>query len=226
MKQELIKSVDEFNIPNSFFKYKYLAFVAKTTSQKYDFILYTMRKQPNFDTLIKNKLWHICAFDNSIEDFINFGNLLNFTEGLKNVYFYQDNVLLTIFNSYRVSNIISCVKNAQKLNNYCTYCHKKEIKLKDDFNNPLNGRHGLSVTISLDIEKKEEKKFREILAVKQTFPCHQINNNFNPYEESKENLKEVYLSNSLKQDAEIVNFCPLFNHNEYTCEFINEVRYK
>ena len=106
---------------------------------------------------------------------------------------------------------------------YCLYCQKIETRLKEDFYNPLRERN-LGISISFDLQvKKNSTKIKETLAAKQFFPCHQINNNFNPYDEVNNDLNEVYLANSLKQNPTVVNLCPIFNYRKYKCEFIDKI---
>ncbi len=221
MSKELVKIEDEFNIPEKFNKYEFVAFIAKTTSKKYEFILYTISKQPSIDITINNKLWHIVGFEKTINDFINLGNLLEFTEGLKNVYLYQRGMLINI-SRYRFFDIQKCIKNAMLLNNHSIYCREKDKKLKENFSNPW--QINTNFTFNISLEEKEKPKYSHIEGAEQNFPCHLIQNNyFNPYEHEIEDLKESYLSYAIKRNSDIVNYCPLFNIDNYSCTFKDEI---
>lgn len=221
MSKELTNS-NGITIPEEFKGFEYVVFVAKTSSQKYDFILYTVRKQFNIDVYISNKLWHVVGFSNTVEDMINLSNLLDFTEGLKNVYTYHKGLLTDSF-KHGLYRIKDCMINALKVKDSVNYCCEKIITKKDKFNNPWGMEIGINININM--EKEEDKnKFIHLEGVEQVFPCHNISNNyFNPYEYKESDLKEMYLSYALKKDQYTTKHCPFFNINRYSCTFIDEI---
>lgn len=216
MKKEVAST--GFVIPSEFSKYKYVVFVAKTTSQKYEFILYTISEQPKIEILINNKLWHIIGFENNIEDFKKFANLLHFTDGLTNVHIYHEGLLLHRHISYKVQNILECIQNALKVSHRTLYCSDIVLKSKEDLDKPT------SFSIDLELQFSTENKFKHIKNARQTFPCHQISNYyFNPYIYETEDIKDAYVSYALKKDPFIVQHCPFFDANLYNCVFKDEV---
>lgn len=203
----------DFVIPNEYNDYKYVAFISQTSSQKYDLILYTIKQYPNIEFLSKNKLWHIVGFQDTLDDIKGLFNLLQYTEGLKNVYFYNNGVLTTSLRHY-IGQVMNCLQNTIKLKNTSLYCQEISNDTKEKIDNPLS--------FSINLTENNTTKFKHIQAVKQIFPCNKISKyNFNPYE-NKDNIKEAYLAYALKTNPGIVNHCPLFNINNYSCEFIEE----
>lgn len=211
---------EEFVIPEEYNDYKYVVFIAKTTSQKYEFILYTIRKQSNIEITIKNKLWHIVGFKDTVDDFINFANLLQYSEGLKNIHIYKDKILVSNIN-YKIQNILDCLQNTQKIKNTNLYCNEISKKLKDKFDNPWIIKSSFEFVIKTTEEKNIN--IQEIKGAEQIFPCHKINNDyFNPYDYKESELQDMYLTYALKKDPYTVNLCPLFDITKYSCKFVDE----
>ncbi len=217
-----LTSPKELNIPTELENFEYVVFVAKTSSQKYDFILYTIRKQFSVDVYFNNKLWHVVGFSNTVEDLFNLSNLLDFTDGLKNIYTYHRG-LLTNSLKHGLYRIKDCMVNALKVKDSSNYCCEKIITSKEKFDNPWFMGSGVNINITVD-KKEPINKFIHIDGVEQIFPCHQITNNyFNPYEYKESDLKDMYLSYALKKSRFEVNYCPFFNLNNYKCNFRDEI---
>lgn len=207
----------ELLIPNQFQKYKYVIILSKSSSSRYPVILDIVQKCEYLDISIDKVNWHVVGIENTIEGLKKYVMLQDLTDGLKNVFFFKDGMLVS--RDYRLKELVDCAMRASLLPNPQLYCFETRIVDKNKLDNPF-----MVPIKNLDIFDSK-LNFKTINFVKQKFPCHHVNNNlFNPYEydQNEISLQHAYYTYMLRK-KHIVTDCPFFNHLNYTCEFLEEI---